>query len=70
MLPVIVLTLAVVFILLWKLGYLDELQARGQAKRGGRPLNRLERGKGDPASDKRLEIFERFLEDLGEDDEE
>ncbi len=67
MLPFIVLGSAIVFLLLWQTGLLDELVELG--RRGARGDRRDSADEGrraprDPDMARRLEVFERFIENL------
>ena len=63
----------VIFIILWRSGVLDDLTMRGRA---GRDEHREQERKQlkeislDPEMSKRLEVFEEFLEELTDDEEE
>ncbi len=67
MLPFIVLGSAIVFLLLWQTGLLDELVELGRrGARGGKRSADEEGGRAarDPEMARRLEVFERFIENL------
>ncbi|NIM93291.1 MAG: hypothetical protein GTO18_06230 [Anaerolineales bacterium] len=73
MLPVIVISVAVVFIIIWKMGFLDELKERGQARdmhREYREPEQLEAGSVDPEMKRRLEVFKDFMDEFSNEDEE
>lgn len=72
MLPLIGITAAVVFLILWRLGALDELRKWSLARQGGpeKPQRDLLTSQGDdPEMSKRLEVFEEFIDELPDEDE-
>ncbi|MCJ7827691.1 hypothetical protein MUP65_00905 [Patescibacteria group bacterium] len=63
----------VLFLILWRSGILDDLAERGRAGGDARWQQERKRLKGaplDPEMTKRLEIFEEFLEELPDDEDE
>lgn len=63
----------VLFLILWKSGLLDDLVERGRAgseERWHQERKRLNKAAPDPEMAKRLEIFEEFMEELPDDEEE
>ncbi len=63
MLAFISLALALLFLLLWKFGVLDELAGRRQASEGE------DKGLRDASVEERLEVFQRFLQKLNDEGE-
>jgi hypothetical protein len=73
MVVIIGIAATVLFIILWKTGFLDDLVERADAgtdRDGNQERKRLEDGSLDPEMAKRLEVFEEFMEDLPDDEEE
>jgi hypothetical protein len=73
MLAMIAITAAMVFFVLWGMGYLDDLQRRARARKEERRGSR--RPQQEPKTRRRnmaerLEVFKRFIEDLPEDESE
>jgi hypothetical protein len=72
MLPIVALTAALVFFLLWRWGVLDELK-RGAPARTSRW--KIEKPRAKPARSRpsgredRLEVFQKFIENLPDEDE-
>ena len=72
MLPLFVLIAAIVFIVIWKMGLLDDLRDRNWDQERGpwiREPRRLKRKDMDPEMASRLEIFKEFLEDLSDEED-
>jgi hypothetical protein len=73
MLPIIGITLLVVFIILWRSGILDDLQ-KGKLNRQDRSdfreRKRLKDKSTDPEMNKRLEVFKEFIDELPDDEAE
>jgi hypothetical protein len=65
-LPVIGLVALLVYLVLWQTGWIDELSAAGAARRARPKAKKEPRGK---AERSRLNVFEEFIERLGEDEE-
>ena len=73
MVVVIGIAATVLFVILWRSGFLDDLMERGRArgdKRWRQERKQLEDAPLDPEMAKRLEIFEEFMEELPDDEEE
>ncbi len=67
MLPFVVVLVVIVYVVLDKSGLLSELAESIRGGRGGRRKwhpEIMEKTKSDPETDKRLEVFERFIENL------
>jgi hypothetical protein len=72
MLPLFGIIAAVVFLILWRIGVLDELRKWGLERQKGpqKPKRDLLRDQvDDPEMSKRLEIFEEFIEELPDEDD-
>jgi hypothetical protein len=72
MLPLIVITAALVFFILWRTGILDELRrwSLSQQKGPEKPVRDLLTDQvEDPEMSKRLEIFEEFIDELPDDED-
>lgn len=71
MLPIIGITLLVVFIILWRSGILDDLQ-KGKLNRRSRSdvreRKQLKWKSSDPEMNKRLEVFKEFIDELPDDE--
>ncbi len=73
MVVIIGIAATVLFIILWRSGVLDDLIERGGARndeRWGQESERLKEIPLDPEMTKRLEVFEEFMEELPDDEEE
>jgi hypothetical protein len=73
MLAFIGIGVSILFFVLWRSGILDDLTDAGRDRGPENPdslFNRLMGEPVDPEMDKRLEIFEEFIEDLPPDDQE
>ena len=73
MLVTIGIAATLIFIILWRSGVLDDLMMRGRAgseDRWGQGRKRLKDGPLDSEMAKRLEVFEEFMEELPDDEEE
>lgn len=73
MLPLITLTAALIFFVLWRSGVLDEWNRSATGRRRGRwtiEKPRAKPSKTPPRSGKdRLEVFQKFIENLPDEDE-
>jgi hypothetical protein len=71
MLPIIGITVLIIFIILWRSGILDDLQ-RGRLYRQGkkeiRKSRQLTPSSSDPDMNKRLEVFKEFMDELPDDE--
>jgi hypothetical protein len=71
MLPIIGITLLIVFVILWRSGILDDLQ-KGKLNRRTRSdvrdRKRLKDKSTDPEMNKRLEVFKEFIDELPDDE--
>jgi hypothetical protein len=73
MVVIIGIAATVLFIILWRTGFLDDLVERAGAggdREGNQERKRLKDNSLDPEMAKRLEVFEEFMEDLPDDNEE
>jgi hypothetical protein len=71
MLALVGLTLAVVFIVLWRTGVLDDLpEILGNRPPKGRVPEQIENSDYDPDKDRRLDIFKNYLEGESSEEEE
>lgn len=71
MLPLFGITVAIVFLILWRIGMLDELRKWGLARQKGpqKPERDLLPDQvDDPEMSKRLEVFEEFIDELPDED--
>ena len=71
MLPIIGVTVLIVFIILWRSGILDDLQKGKLYRQSGRDVQeskQLKRGPTDPEMNKRLEVFKEFIDELPDDE--
>jgi len=62
-----------IFLILWRSGFLDDIIERGRAgsdERWQQERTRLNKAPVDPEMAKRLEVFEEFMEELPDDEEE
>ncbi len=73
MLPIIALAAALIFFVLWRSGVLDELNRSAPGRGGARwkiEKPRAKPAKSPPRARKdRLEVFQKFIENLPDDDE-
>jgi hypothetical protein len=73
MLPIIALTAALIFFVLWRSGVLDELNRSAPGRGSARwkiEKPRAKRAESPPRDRKdRLEVFQKFIENLPDDDE-
>jgi hypothetical protein len=63
----------ILFIILWRSGILEDLMERGgvgEDERWKQERKRLSERPMDPEMEKRLEVFEEFLEELSDDEDE
>jgi hypothetical protein len=70
---IIGLAATILFIILWRSGILEDLMERGgigEEERRQRDRKRLSEAPLDPEMAKRLEVFEEFLEELPDDEDE
>lgn len=73
MLVIVGITASVLFLILWRSGFLDDLMKRGSARRGDhwrQERKQIEDVFVDHEMAKRLEVFEEFMEELPDDEEE
>lgn len=73
MLPIIGITVLIVFIILWRSGILEDLQYGKQSRRGRSDIperKKLKTGPTDPEMNKRLEVFREFIDELPDDENE
>jgi len=73
MVVIIGIAASVLFIILWRSGFLDDLMMRGRTGSDdswGQERKRLKELPLDPEMAKRLEVFEEFMEELPDDEEE
>jgi hypothetical protein len=69
MLPLITISAAIIFFVLWKSGILDELSKWSQnLSRSVDQPKKISDETTDPEMSKRLEVFEEFIDDLPDDD--
>jgi hypothetical protein len=71
MLPIIGITVLIVFIILWRSGILDDLQKGKRYRKSGREpqeSKRLTTESADPDMNKRLEVFREFIDELPDDE--
>jgi hypothetical protein len=67
MLPIIGITLLIVFIILWRTGILDDLQKGNRFRESGsktQESKQLITGSTDTDMNKRLEVFREFIDEL------
>ena len=72
MLPFIGITAAILFFVLWRTGVLDELRKWSLSQQRGpvKPKRELLADQAeDPEMSKRLEVFEEFIEDMPDDED-
>ena len=72
MLPFIGIAAAMIFFILWRAGVLEELRkwVLSEQNEPGSPLRKLLTGETeDPEMSKRLEIFEDFIDELSDDED-
>lgn len=70
MLPIIVISAAIAFFVVWKTGLLEELRKWSlQQQQQGRERGRLIDEPMDEEMSKRLEVFEEFIEELPDEDD-
>ena len=65
-LPVIGLVALVLYLVLWKTGWLEDLSAAATARQARPKTKKVPTGKADRS---RLNVFEEFIERLGEEEE-
>jgi hypothetical protein len=73
MLPIIGISVLIVFIILWRSGILDDLQSGKRYRKRGRDAQeskRLTIESADPDMNKRLEVFREFIDELPDDEAE
>jgi hypothetical protein len=73
MLPIIGITVLIVFIILWRSGILDDLQRGKLSRKSGRDAQeskQLTIESADPDMNKRLEVFREFIDELPDDEAE
>jgi hypothetical protein len=73
MLPIIGITVLIVFIILWRSGILDDLQRGKRYRKSDREpqeSKRLTTEAADPDMNKRLEVFREFIDELPDDEAE
>jgi hypothetical protein len=73
MLPMIGITVLIVFIILWRSGILDDLREGKRYRKSGsdvRESRQLAKGSTDPDMNKRLEVFKEFIDELPDDESE
>jgi hypothetical protein len=73
MLPIIGISVLIVFIILWRSGILDDLQSGKRYRKSGRDAQeskRLTIESADPDMNKRLEVFREFIDELPDDEAE
>jgi hypothetical protein len=71
MLPIIGITLLIIFVVLWRSGILDDLQKGKlyhQSRRDIQESKKLTTGSTDPDMNKRLEVFKAFIDELPDDE--
>ena len=75
MLPYVAITAALAFFLLWRLGLLEDLQRTAPGRRDPLKRRRLNRPRPQVApppeekTEDRLEVFEKFIKKLSDDDD-
>ena len=73
MVVIVGIAVTILFIILWRSGFLDDLMERGQARSEDRWRYEKDLSKTTPMNAemaKRLEVFEEFMEELSDEDEE
>jgi len=73
MLPIIGITVLIIFIILWRSGILDDLQKGRLYRQRGREnqeSKQLTVGSSDTDMNKRLEVFKEFIDELPDDETE
>ncbi|OGO20853.1 MAG: hypothetical protein A2Z14_11320 [Chloroflexi bacterium RBG_16_48_8] len=71
MLPIIGITVLIIFIILWRSGILDDLQKGRLYRQRGREnqeSKQLTVGSSDSDMNKRLEVFKEFIDELPDDE--
>lgn len=71
MLPIIGITVLIIFVILWRSGILDDLQKGKlyrQSRRDIRESKQLTTRSTDPEMNKRLEVFKEFIDELPDDE--
>jgi len=75
MLPIVAITAALAFFLLWRLGVLDELSRSAPGRRDPLKRRKLNRPKPqvippqEAKTEDRLEVFEKFIKKLSDEDD-
>ncbi len=69
MLPILVISAAIIFFVVWKSGLLEELRNWSLRQQQGITRGQLTDEPMDPEMSKRLEVFEEFIEELPDEDE-
>jgi hypothetical protein len=73
MVVIIGIAVTVLFVILWRSGFLDDLMERAGAKDDNHWRDKRDSPKAipmDPEMAKRLEVFEEFMEELPDDEDE
>jgi hypothetical protein len=71
MLPIIGITVLIIFVILWKSGILDDLQKGRLYRQGKRDIQKskqLTPSSSDADMEKRLEVFKEFIDELPDDE--
>jgi len=71
MLPIIGITVLIIFIILWRSGILDDLQKGRFSRQGKKDIQetkQLTPTSSDPEMNKRLEVFREFIDELPDDE--
>jgi hypothetical protein len=69
MLPLFALSAAIVFFLLWKSGILEDLAAKRRSESPEHRVKKTTRVSKDPDMAKRLRVFEQFVEQMPDEEE-